>query len=640
MYLIRRRALAISLLLFLFGLSSLVMMAQDTQKIRIVGSNITLPIIEESANSLETDLDISFEASGSSTGIAEFCNNNADIVSANRPMTLEEEQNCKSMGVEFSEILLAYQITAFITHPDNEVCLTTTQLNQIFAPSSSMTDWLAINPELEADLNTILPASDTVIYAALDSMINGNGLRQDQTVDDESAAIQAVNGDAGSISAVSIENNLEGVHLSDINFGAGCVTASVANVEARTYQAYNRHFLYVNSALSGNESLKTLLSELTSGIGQEMIQASGLSVPGEGIQTKNAAAINGETGRSFSNDVINLELPPNLFGQIFIAGAAHIHPFMTASRDAFIAGQSNVSVEIATKGQLEGLRRLCSGEIDIAMTNGFPTDEALAGCSESANNIPTQTISLGSKAVVLLGNAADTDLQCLTTDQLKKVWGASSAAETSDWQDVDASFSDLPLTLIAVRAGSSTSDLLLTGMDEVGEPVRADVTETNFDAAYRATAVSLVPGALTYMTWADYVKVQEAGQENIQLVSIDNGSGCISPTLENIVSGEYPLSRKADLLVTENLLASPYGQAFIWYLFSDANYKNIERNAFVGIHLSDLPDIRAGLVNLFTEAQVAQAARIEAEMTAEPEMTVEPEITVEPEATAEATEEN
>ncbi|NJL56459.1 hypothetical protein HC928_15740 [bacterium] len=261
--------------------------------------------------------------------------------------------------------------------------------------------------------------------------------------------------------------------------------------------------------------------------------------------------------------------------------------------------------------------------------DGLPPEVA-QNCE--ANAIATVSLDLGAQGVVLLANADSPYLSCLTSDQVMTVWGAAASLETpvSTWDMVSPDFPADPVYTFAPSAGSGPIDIVLTPAEGPVGILRDDVTETNSDPRYRAAAVANAPGSITMLSWQDYQTVLESEQTGYQVVAVDGGDGCVTPTEEHILDATYPLNRQAQLIISQSELVRPEVQSLLWFMFSDANFSTYQLSGFFGINQPDLLRLRADLQALFAEAQ---AAALEVAPEATPEAT--PEIT--PEATAEST---
>jgi hypothetical protein len=138
-------------------------------------------------------------------------------------------------------------------------------------------------------------------------------------------------------------------------------------------------------------------------------------------------------------------------------------------------------------------------------------------------------------------------------------------------------------------------------------PIRNDVTETNPDPLYRAAATANVPGAVTFMSWAQYQQVLANNQQRIALIAVDNGAGCITPSEQTLTDGSYTLARRALLLVNPRQLLNLQVQSYLWFMLSDANAPLYEANDLSGVTLNTLTAERGNLQTAYTEAQTLAA---------------------------------
>jgi phosphate transport system substrate-binding protein len=204
-----------------------------------------------------------------------------------------------------------------------------------------------------------------------------------------------------------------------------------------------------------------------------------------------------------------------------------------------------------------------------------------------------------------------------------------------NWSEVSADFPETAMTLFAPPRGDAGADILLTRPDGIVLPIRSEI-QFDDDPLYRAAATANVEGAITYMDWFAYQDVLANEQANIQLVAVDDGDGCVTPSLETFTDGTYPLARPLSLAINQASLAEPGAQSLLWYMFTDENYPLFEENNIVGVRFGQLAEIRETLRLGISEAEAAQAEAT-AEATAEPGGEVTEEATAEPDA--EATEE-
>lgn len=598
-----RRSIGVFLLIAL----SLTTLAQE-DAIDVTGSRIVINLLTSLVNAGEVDVTLNTQVTGTASGFAEFCTGESDMTAANRPISIDEEALCIQNNIDYAEYLVGYNILAIIAHPDTviDICLTNSDLDSIFAPSADTT------------YSVYLPADNTATYALLDDQVDGFSLTSTATITASDAeTIEAVSSTPGAVGVVNFINVDENADIQVIGLEnpelASCHGPGVNTVESRQYTLADRLFVY--AVRDQNPLLELLTQQDTTGL----VEAAGYSAPSGETYGLNRSIFAGEVdgGRQFSQEIAAFQIPASVFGTISIGGNAAMNTYLQTLNQTFTSRYAGVTFDRNLVGQPAGLRGFCNGEIDmVALTNAIPEEE-LANCE--ANNVTPVTFDIANQAVVLVGNNTDDIPECLTTEQIRNVWSAT--ADTRSWADVDASFSDTALSLVA-SSPDIYADVMLTPNEGPVVPVRTDVAETNADPQYRATAVGNVAGGLTYMSWLDYQDIELP--ENTGVVSVNGGNGCVEPTESTVLSGEYPLQLHFTLAVSESSLANTQVQSVLWYMFEDSNYGLFASAGLVPVAFAELPDVRQNLQDLYAQALAAS---------------VEPEATPEaaPEATPEST---
>lgn len=619
------------ILLALITISGMLLAQDDT--ITVVGSGIAQPVFQALAEASGTDANLSLNVTGTTTGFTEFCAGQADITTASRAISAEEAANCNANNVTYFEILLGQEIAVLVANPalDFAQCLTGAQVDQIFAPSAqgTTTNWSqVIEGAADTPLAVFAPTDDTSTYAILDRLVEGDGLRTDATLlGSGSDIVQAVSETSGAVGVVSQSDALaagESVKILDLDAAeiTGCRTANADNVENNLYPLADRLYAYVNLASLDKPGLTELLEYVTSDAAVSVVEEQGFAAPTANTLEKNRdvlqAAVSGEPITTTSAD---FAVPTGIAGTVNIGGAAIGYEFLQSSTTAFNDINPDITINTNIDGEPAGFRRLCNGELDMMIAYRDLSDEERSNCE--ANNISTLSIDLGRQAVVLLANAQNEQLACLTTDQIVTAWRADSAESVTQWNHVSESFPEIPLTLFAPDKGSGDNDLLLNIAAGSGNLIVREDAHFEADPLYRAAATANVEGGLTLMNWSDYQQVLDNNQANVQVVGVDSSSGCVTPSIDTIAEGSYPISRRAQLVINQDSLAKPEVQAFVWFLMSNENYTTLESSGFVGVRFGDLAAVRSTLQQAFREAEI-RALEAAAEAT--------------PEATAEATE--
>lgn len=611
--------------------------------VNISGSGVVNPALQAIVDASGSIHTYDYTTLGSNAGFEQFCAGNADIATSVRPIAVAQDTLCNETGVEYLELLIGYDVTVIISNIEDDflTCLTSTNVNNLFAPSATVANWADVNltptadtppasePDAEAteeavmspDITILLPDDTTVSYAILDDFVSGFGFRSDAVNMDSTSIVETVASTSGAIGVVPLEvalANAESVSILGLDaFGTGCSLPSVETAEANSYLLSTPLYIYVAS--SSQETLAFLLDFLTNGDSASALTTAGYTAVSADTYAINQAIILGEApARALTAEEITYQIPPNLAGVINIVGATSGFSIANANTTRLTSTQQSLTINNNFNGQLAGIEAFCNGDADILFVNG----SADAVCE---GGVDFATYDFGKQAVVLVSNAGDSYTTCLTLGQISTIWSASSASTINQWSDISEAFPEQALTLVGVNSGNGLTDILMTTIaDGVANPARSEVAESNSDPLYRAAAIANVPGALTYMSWVDYQAVVESGQANTQLVAVDNGSGCIVPSNESISDGSYALSRSLSMLVKQSSLATVPVQSLVWSMFTDGNYTIIDSFDFVGgVDGDNLPEFRSDLLIQFEEAAQAQL--------------IAPEVT--PEATAEATEE-
>jgi phosphate transport system substrate-binding protein len=648
-----RLILLLSLLLSVFAVS-----AQDGSDdiFTISGSRIALEAVSHIAETAGQSIEANI--TGTTSGFRDFCATETPVLGAIRSISIEEEATCQSNEVNYSEYLIGYNIPVLIANPDLDfvLCLTPSHLQQLFAPSSQgiITDWAHVGLSTNANvpLNIFLPSTDSLNYQSLDDAVEGAGLRNDvEILASYAEIIEAVSQTEGALGLVSLgavaDADVKVLNIRNPSLDR-CITPQDTT---GAYSLRSAIYLYVNNDLVANDN--AVLASLVTEEAQNALAEVGLSAPTEAEYTLNAQVLAGDTsGRQFSRDAVAFSIPTDVFGTISISSAASLATYVDTTTSIFASNYAGVTPQVSIDGQFAAFRRFCEGAVDIIAVNRDLTDAELATCAE--NNVSPITLELGGQAVVLVANINDDLPQCLTTQQVQTIW-ASQAEPPTTWADVDASFPATDLILVAPTTGSADyTDLLLSVEGGQPLPERANVAERNNDPAYRATAVGNVDGGLTYISWVDYELIAETAPDNIKLLAVDGGSGCIEPSSETIGSGEYPYSLGGKFIINHSSLNRTEVQSYIWYLFQDRNFSLFSLGGLTGLQFDSLSSIREGLEVTFSEAPAPVVETTLPETSFGPEspvdlfggddqstdVDVEEEVTEEPseEATEEATE--
>jgi phosphate transport system substrate-binding protein len=280
----------------------------------------------------------------------------------------------------------------------------------------------------------------------------------------------------------------------------------------------------------------------------------------------------------------------DLSGRIEADGSSTVGPYTTAAAEQFQAAQPDVQITVGVSGTGGGFERFCRGETDISNASRPIKDEEAAICADKG--IEYVEFQVANDALTVVVNKDNDWVTCLTTDQLKKIWGPGS--KVNNWNQIDSAFPDQELSLFGPGTDSGTFDYFTGEINGEEGASRSDYSASEDDNTI-VTGVSGEKGGLGYFGFSYF----EENQDSLKAVEIDGGDGCVAPSVETAQNGTYkPLSRPLFVYVKQDALARPEVEAFIRFLLE--NEKGIaEKSQFV-----PLTDVQLEQANTDLEAAV------------------------------------
>jgi phosphate transport system substrate-binding protein len=266
-----------------------------------------------------------------------------------------------------------------------------------------------------------------------------------------------------------------------------------------------------------------------------------------------AAAADTTTGEALSGDVI-------------VDGSSTVGPLTTGAAEDFREQQPDVNVEVGTSGTGGGFERFCAGETDISdASRPIDEEEEAPVCADAGIEYDDYNVAVD--AITMIVNVEDDWATCLTTEQLKKIWEPKAEGKITNWNQVDPSFPDVPLTLAGPGTDSGTFDYFT---DEINGEEGASRTDYNASEDDNVTvqAVAGDEGGLGYLGYTYY----EENTDTLKALEVDSGDGCVAPSAEAAQDGTYvPLSRPLFIYVkTESLTTKPQVAGFVDYYLNNA----------------------------------------------------------------------
>ena len=160
------------------------------------------------------------------------------------------------------------------------------------------------------------------------------------------------------------------------------------------------------------------------------------------------------------------------------------------------------------------------------------------------------------------------------------------------WKQIRASFSAQPLKLFGPGRASGTFDYFTLAIVGTEDSSREDYTKSEDDMVIER-GIAAEPDALGYFGYAYY----QAHKDELKLVAVDNGHGCVLPTPQTVADGTYqPLTRPLFLYISLAAASRPEVKAFVRFYLSPESTQYVTS---------------VGYVPLPAAALVTQASRFE-----------------------------
>jgi phosphate transport system substrate-binding protein len=144
----------------------------------------------------------------------------------------------------------------------------------------------------------------------------------------------------------------------------------------------------------------------------------------------------------------------NLSGTIKIDGSSTVAPFAQAAQEAFQAENPGVKITVGTSGTGGGFEKFCAGETDISdASRPIKPDEEAPVCKKAG--IDYKELQVANDGIAVVTNP-DLKVDCLTTDELKKLWNQGSKVKSLS--EVNPKLPDTQLSLFGPGTDSGTFD--------------------------------------------------------------------------------------------------------------------------------------------------------------------------------------
>ena len=199
-----------------------------------------------------------------------------------------------------------------------------------------------------------------------------------------------------------------------------------------------------------------------------------------------------------------------------------------------------------------GIQGFIAGESDIANASAPMSGEEIATAVD--NGVDYLELPVAKSVITIMVNERNDFVECLTFDQLANVWKPDSVVDS--WNDLDDNWPDRPINLYTLLDRGVRESLARVLFD--GEFLRS----SGQSFAKVEWLLSHVEDNLNALGYADYSYYLE-NSNDVELVGIDFGQGCVKPTKDTIRDGSYDLSiGPMFIYVSKSSLVTPLKREF------------------------------------------------------------------------------
>jgi phosphate transport system substrate-binding protein len=251
-----------------------------------------------------------------------------------------------------------------------------------------------------------------------------------------------------------------------------------------------------------------------------------------------------------------------LAGEVLIDGSSTVFPIAEAIAEEFQINHPRVRVSVGFSGSGGGFERFCNDELDLTNASRPIKDSEREACA--AAGIEFTELPVAWDGLSVIANPENDFLQCLTVDDLNRIWEPGSQVTT--WRDVRAEWPAEEIDLYGPGTDSGTFDYFTETVNGESGASRPDY-QASEDDNILVQGVAGDRYALGYLGYAYYAE----NSDKLKIVAVDGGGGCVAPSDATIADGSYaPLSRPLFIYVKHAALARPEVKAYMEFLVQNA----------------------------------------------------------------------
>ena len=273
----------------------------------------------------------------------------------------------------------------------------------------------------------------------------------------------------------------------------------------------------------------------------------------------------------------------DLSGSITVSGSSTVLPISNLVAELFSEQNPDVQVSVDGPGTGDGFVLFCKGETDISDASRPIEDDEKTACADGS--VDYVELAIAYDGITVMTNPQNSAVTCLNSGDLYALFGPESVG-IDTWNGADSlakevggngGFPDAPLEITAPGPESGTYDAFieLSGITDIAtEQGLSEDQAATLRPDYQSSPddnviIQAMEGSASSLGFTGFAYAEGAADQ-IKVIQVDEGSGCIEPTRDTIADGSYPLSRTLYIYVNKEKIASnPALKAFVDLYVSD-----------------------------------------------------------------------
>ena len=270
------------------------------------------------------------------------------------------------------------------------------------------------------------------------------------------------------------------------------------------------------------------------------------------------------------------DVSQDITGNVNISGSSTVEPISVRVAELFEDVAPGVDVTVDGPGTGDGFKLFCAGETDISGASRQIKSSEAETCA--ANNINWIELRVGIDGIAVMTNNAN-PLDCVSFADLYALIGPESQG-VNNWADGQAladelgtstQLPDSELDVFGPGEESGTFDSFIELVLEDTADERGQDATTRVDYSANANDNVIIQGITSNsgsLGWVGFAYAINA--DDVKLLQVDGGDGCVPANSDTIASGEYPISRSLYIYVDAAKAAANQAlHAYVDYYMSE-----------------------------------------------------------------------